>query len=268
MLLSDQIAGLLYISFLFLIFKCTGSALRKGSIQKSRLHLRLWRFEPGSSCFERHTGPCHVRPTSVTCPPLSSPAMVPYVCQNVYAVCFFQPDLFLCLVSNEPRSPRGSELKPRAIYTDRTAGALLAKEARVGERNYHGRFRLNQALDNSLCFSLNYFRNRLPPLPSFSPSVFSGLSSVTTSGCVRVSTLDLVCRAVTVSFIHSAAHVPLSNALLNEEAGWAWIDNERLIFLCTVVAPQTLCFCGAGQSRPAVTELSFFCRFPFLPLFS
>lgn len=54
--------------------------------------------------------------------------MVPYVCQNVYAVCFFQPDLFLCFLSNEPRSPRGSEPKPHAIYTDWTAGALPAKE--------------------------------------------------------------------------------------------------------------------------------------------
>lgn len=54
--------------------------------------------------------------------------MVPYVCQNVYAVCFFQPDLFLCFLSTEPRSPRGSEPKPRAIYTDWTAGALPAKE--------------------------------------------------------------------------------------------------------------------------------------------
>lgn len=34
-------------------------------------------------------------------------AMVPYVCQKVYVVCFFWPDLFPCLLSNEPRSPLG-----------------------------------------------------------------------------------------------------------------------------------------------------------------
>lgn len=73
-----------------------------------------------------------MRPTSLTCPSLSYPAKVPYVCQNVYVVCFFPPDLFPCLLSNEPRSPRGSEPKPHAIYTDRTAGALPAKAARDG----------------------------------------------------------------------------------------------------------------------------------------
>lgn len=61
---------------------------------------------------------CHVRPTSVTCSPLSSPAMVPYVCQNVYVVCSFRPDLFPCLPSNEPGfSLGGSEPKAsRYLY--------------------------------------------------------------------------------------------------------------------------------------------------------
>lgn len=59
--------------------------------------------------------------------------MVPYVCQNVYVVCFFRPDSFPCFLSNEPRSPRGSEPKPHAIYTDRTAGALPAKAVRDEE---------------------------------------------------------------------------------------------------------------------------------------
>lgn len=85
------------------------------------------------SHFERDSSFCHVRSTSVTCTSLSSPAMVPYVCQNVYVVCFFRPDSFPCFLSNEPRSPRGSEPKPHAIYTDRTAGALPAKAARDEE---------------------------------------------------------------------------------------------------------------------------------------
>lgn len=105
---------------------------------------------------------CHVRPTSVTCPSLSSAAKVPYVCQNVYVVCFFHPDLFPCLLSNEPHSPRGSEPKPHAIYIDRTAGSLPAKAVRdgadrgKGRGNYHGNFRLNQAKLSlcSLLFSL------------------------------------------------------------------------------------------------------------------
>lgn len=59
--------------------------------------------------------------------------MVPYVCQNVYVVCFFRADSFPCFLSNEPRSPRGSEPKPHAIYTDRTAGALPAKAVRDEE---------------------------------------------------------------------------------------------------------------------------------------
>lgn len=75
---------------------------------------------------------CHVRPTPLTCSSLSYPAMVPYVSQNVCAVCFFQPDLFPCLLSNEPRFPRGSEPKLHAIYTEWTAGALPAKAGRDG----------------------------------------------------------------------------------------------------------------------------------------
>lgn len=98
----------------------------------SNLFLSLPSALPLLSHFKRDSDFCHVRPTSVTCSSLSSPAMVPYVCQNVYVVCFFQPDLFPCLLSNEPHSPRGSELMPHAIYTDRTAGALPAKAARDG----------------------------------------------------------------------------------------------------------------------------------------
>lgn len=146
---GSWIAGLLYI-YIFYILKCT-TATKEKDLLKCHIYIPIF-FMPlhNHSWSKYNTDFCHVRPTSVTCSLLSSPAMVPYVCQNVYAVCFFQPDLFLCLLSNEPRSPRGSELKPHAIYTDWTAGALLAKEVWVGERNYYGRFRLNQALDNSL----------------------------------------------------------------------------------------------------------------------
>lgn len=177
------------------------------------------------SWFKCSTDFCHVRPNSVTCSPLSSPAMVPYVCKNVYAVCFFQPDLILCLLSNEPHSPRGSKLKPHAIYTDWTAGALLAKEVWVGERNYHGRFRLNQALVNSLCFFFQFFFKL--SVFSFLPSFFSRLSGVATSGRVGFGS------ALYISFVMSLllflftlqlmvpAHFPLWNALLNKEAGWA-----------------------------------------------
>lgn len=155
------------------------------------------------SWFKCSTDFCHVRPNSVTCSPLSSPAMVPYVCKNVYAVCFFQPDLILCLLSNEPRSPRGSKLKPHAIYTDWTAGALLAKEVWVGERNYHGRFRLNQALDNSLCFFFQFFFKLC-----FFILAIVFLSFVRRghfrSCWFRVSTLHLICYVITFVFIHSA----------------------------------------------------------------
>lgn len=76
-----------------------------------------------TSRFKRYTDFCHVRPTSVTCSSLSSQAMVPYVCQNVYVVCFFRPDLFPCLPSNEPRSPRGSEPKAsRYLYRPNSWG--------------------------------------------------------------------------------------------------------------------------------------------------
>lgn len=37
-------------------------------------------------------------------------------------------------------------------------------------------------------------------------------------------------------------------------------------FFSTVAAPQTSSFCCTGQSRPAVAELSFLCRAPFLLL--
>lgn len=98
--------------------------------RKDIFHLFSWLPFFHLSHFQLDSDFCHVRPTSVTCSSLSSPAKVPYVCQNVYVVCFFRPDLFPCLLSNEPRSPRGSEPKPHAIYTDRTAGALPAKAAR------------------------------------------------------------------------------------------------------------------------------------------
>lgn len=76
-----------------------------------------------TSRFKRNTDFCHVRPTSVTCSSLSSRAMVPYVCQNVYVVCFFRPDLFPCLPSNEPHSPRGSEPKAsRYLYRPNSWG--------------------------------------------------------------------------------------------------------------------------------------------------
>lgn len=112
---------------------------------------------PLSSHFKRDSDFSHVRPTLLTCSSLSSTAMVPYVCQNVYVVCFFRPDSFPCLLSDEPRSPRGGEPMPHAIYTDWTAGALPAKAVRdegsgEGRGNYHRNFRLNQAFEMSLCF--------------------------------------------------------------------------------------------------------------------
>lgn len=59
----------------------------------------------------------------------------------LYPFFFFWPDLSPCLISNEARSPRGGsggetggELKPHAIYTDGTAGALPAKAVRDGRK--------------------------------------------------------------------------------------------------------------------------------------
>lgn len=124
----------------------------------------------------------HVSPTSLTCSSLSSSAMVPYVCQNVYAVCFFQPDLFPCLLSNEPRSPRGSEPKPHAICTEWTAGALPAivgGVGRVGGVQSMGEeiirnFRFNQALEMSSAPSLS------------SPPLYFALAFVSFSlGCLQ-----------------------------------------------------------------------------------
>lgn len=92
----------------------------------------------------------HVRQVKVTCTSFSSAAMVPYVCWNVYVVCFFQHDL--CPSdSSEPHSPRrGSEL--HAIYKELAAGALLAKlwQEVVWVGANRGSFRLIQALEIAL----------------------------------------------------------------------------------------------------------------------
>lgn len=97
------------------------------------------------------------------------------------------------------------------------------------------------------------------------------MSSVATSGRVRFGS------ALYISFVMSLllflstlqlmvpAHFPLWNALLDKEAGWAGKIMKGWFFF-SVVAPQTLCFCCTRQSQPAVTELSFFCHFPFLTL--
>lgn len=86
----------------------------------------------------------------VTCTSSSSSVMVPYVCQNVYVVCFFQPDLCPSH-SSEPHSPRRrSEL--HAIYKELAAGALPAKLWQLGGEwwDNHRSFRLIQALEIAL----------------------------------------------------------------------------------------------------------------------
>lgn len=91
-----------------------------------------------------------MRRDKVTCTSSSSSAMVPYVCRNVYVVCFFQPDLCPSH-SSEPHSPRRrSEL--HAIYKELAAGALPAKLWQLGGLggNNHGSFRLIQALEIAL----------------------------------------------------------------------------------------------------------------------
>lgn len=143
---------------------------------------------------------CHVRPTSVTCFSLSSPTMVPYVCQNVYVVCFFQPDSFPCFLSNEPRSPRGSEPKPHAIYTDRTAGALPAKAVRDEEvegwvEKLTWKLQVNPSVGNVSLFTLFF------PLSSSSPSV-SFSQGCPRIGQVRSCTDHISCTAQQTSLAH------------------------------------------------------------------
>lgn len=102
------------------------------------------------SLFELADCQIHVRRDKVTCTSSSSSAMAPYVCQNVYVVCFFQPDLCPSH-SSEPHSPRRrSEL--HAIYKELAAGALPAKLWQLGGLggNNHGSFRLIQALEIAL----------------------------------------------------------------------------------------------------------------------
>lgn len=133
---------------------------------------------------------CHVRPTSVTCSPLSSPAMVPYVCQNVYVVCFFRPDLFPCLPSDEPGfSPGGSEPKASRYLYRRNSWGPPSQSGQGWLEKLSQKLQVKPSVGNFSLFSLSpsvYFFLYISAVFLVS-SVF--LSWVSGSGQVRLRSL-------------------------------------------------------------------------------
>lgn len=152
-------------------------------------------------CFPLHPS-CHIESaavTSATWGPLQShvphfhPQRWSHMFVKMCMLCAFSSPICSHLFfSNEPRSPRGSKPKPHAIYTGRTAGALPAKAWEgdgpgEGERNYHGNFRLNQAL--AILFFCPLFSVSTSSTASF--VFFSWVSSVSWSGPGHVGSSQL-----------------------------------------------------------------------------
>lgn len=87
--------------------------------------------------------------------------MVPYVCQNVYVVCFFRPDLFPCLLSNEPRSPRGVRAEAsRYLYRLNSWGPPSQSTERWVEK-LSWKLQVKPSVGNVSLFPI--FCSRLPP---------------------------------------------------------------------------------------------------------
>lgn len=234
-----------------------------------------------TSRFKRYTDFCHVRPTSVTCSSLSSRAMVPYVCQNVYVVCFFRPDLFTCLPSNEPRSPSGSEPKAsRYLYrpnswgppSQSSEGWLEKLSWKLQVKPSVGNFSLFIPL---VFFSLFFFSSLQSSSPSF---VFlSWVSTVAKSGRVQFRSAGPPCRRHI--FWSSFVILCTLSYLVFFFTPSATDDFHPILLLRNTLrspapdfSPLQLCIntflslCCAGQSRPAGAELSFLCSFAFLLL--
>lgn len=85
------------------------------------------------------------------------------ICLSKCVCCVLFPARFVPMLSLQwaPFSPGVRTEASRYLYRLNSWGP--PSQRRVGERNYHGGFRLNQALDNSLCSFLSLF---------FKPSFF------------------------------------------------------------------------------------------------
>lgn len=151
------------------------------------------------------------------------------ICLSKCVCCVLFPARFVPMLSLQwaPFSPGVRTEASRYLYRLNSWGP--PSQRRVGERNYHGGFRLNQALDNSLCSFLSLF---------FKPSFFLffflkfRFLAIIFLLCVqrghfrscsfRVSTLCLVCHVMTYLFLFTpplmvSAHFPLWNAFPNKE---------------------------------------------------
>lgn len=250
-------------------------------------------------CFPLHPS-CHIESaavTSATWGPLQShvphfhPQRWSHMFVKMCMLCAFSSPICSHLFfSNEPRSPRGSKPKPHAIYTGRTAGALPAKAWEgdgpgEGERNYHGNFRLNQALAILFLSSL------------FCLHVFHCVVCLLLLGVQRVLVRSWSCRVIPAArtnitqpleshflfnpsfylFVYfcvfsfsllpmfSLPQTHFLSPLSMKELNCFGRSEKKAIFPPTALE-HILLLCYAGQSRPAVAKLSFLCFFSlFLP---